>query len=165
VLDDGRELTGTVEGRTVQLGDLTKNSLASKEAVVLLAELLHGLLVTADGLQTVDTHARKTKLLGLIKVDLITKDANLDVLLARVGQTDNTAETLILLDIPVLQTNLKLDGLDEVTLASLGHDGVDGVLKSSAANFAGHLILKSLQKIKVNLVKVLKHLASLISQK
>jgi len=139
VLDDGGELTGTVEGRAVQLGDLTKHSLASKEAVVLLAELLHGLLLTADGLKTVDSHARKAELLGLIKVDLITKDANLDVLLARIGQTDNTAETLVLLDIPVLQTNLKLDGLSEVTLATLSEDGVDSALKSLGANFAGHL--------------------------
>jgi len=139
VLDDSRELTGTVESRTVQLGNLTKNSLRSKEAVVLLAELLHGLLVTADGLKTVNTQAGKTELLGLIKVDLITKDANLDVLLARIGQTDNTAETLVLLDIPVLQTNLKLDGLSEVTLATLSEDGVDSALKSLGANFAGHL--------------------------
>jgi hypothetical protein len=140
VLDDGRELTGTVEGRTVQLGDLTKNSLRSKEAVVLLAELLKRLLVTTDGLQAINTHAGKTELLGLIKVDLITKDANLDVLLARVGQTDNTAETLVLLDIPVLKTNLELDGLDEVTLATFGEDGVDGVLESLGTDLAGHLV-------------------------
>jgi len=148
VLDDGRELTGTVEGRTVQLGDLTKHSLGSKEAVVLLGELLQGLLVTADGLKTVNTHARKVELLGLIKVDLITKDADLDVLLARVGQTDDTAETLILLDIPVLQTNLELDGLDEVTLTALGEDGVDSGLESSGVDLAGHLVLSE-QKIKV----------------
>jgi len=147
VLDDGRELTGTVEGRTVQLGDLTKNSLASKEAVVLLAELLHGLLVTADGLKTVDAHAGKVELLGLIKVDLVTKDANLDALLARVGQTHNTAETLVLLDIPVLQTDLKLDGLSEVTLAALSEDGVDGVLKSLGADLAGHLELISIKNV------------------
>jgi len=140
VLDDSGELTGTVEGRTVQLGDLTKDSLRSKEAVVLLAQLLQGLLVTADGLQTVNTHAGETELLGLIKVDLVTKDANLDALLARIRQTDNTAETLILLNIPVLQTNLKFDGLNEVTLTTLSKDGVDCVLKSSTANFAGHLI-------------------------
>jgi hypothetical protein len=138
VLDDGRELTGTVEGRTVQLGNLTKHSLASKEAVVLLAELLHGLLVTADGLQTVNTHAGQTELLGLIKVNLVTKDANLDVLLAGVGQTDNTAETLVLLNIPVLKTDLELDGLDEVPLAALSHDGVDGFLESGGADLAGH---------------------------
>jgi len=161
VLDDGRELTGTVESRTVQLGDLTKNSLRSKEAVVLLAELLHGLLVTADSLKTINTKARKVELLGLIKVDLITKDANLDALLARVGQTDDTAETLILLDIPVLETDLKLDGLDEVTLAALGEDGVDSVLESSGTDLAGHLVLSE-QKIKVMWLRLL--LASLISQ-
>jgi len=142
VLDDGRELTGTVEGRTVELGDLTKNGLRSKEAVVLLAELLERLLVTADGLKTVNTHVGKTEFLGLIKVDLITKDANLDVLLAGVGQTHNTAETLVLLDIPVLKTNLEFDGLDEVTFTALSEDGVDGVLKSSGADLAGHFCLK-----------------------
>jgi len=148
VLDDAGELTGTVEGRTVHLGDLTKNSLRGKEAVVLLAELLQGLLVTADGLETVDTHAGKTELLGLIKVDLITEDADLDVLLAGVGQTDDTAETLVLLDIPVLKTNLELDGLNEVTLATLSHDGVDSVLESAGTDLAGHLVLIE-QKIKV----------------
>jgi len=141
VLDDSRELTGTVEGRTVHLGDLTKNSLRSKEAVVLLAKLLQGLLVTADGLKTVNTHARKTKFLGLIKMDLITKDANLDVLLARVGQTDDTTETLVLLDIPVLKTNLEFDGLNEVTLAAFGEDGVDGGLESGSTDLAGHFVL------------------------
>jgi len=139
VLNDSRELTGTVESRTVELGNLTKNSLASKEAVVLLAELLHGLLVTTDSLKTINAKARKTELLGLIKVDLITKDANLDGLLARIGQTDNTAETLILLNIPVLKTNLELDGLSEVTLATLSKDGVDCVVKSFGRNLAGHL--------------------------
>jgi len=153
VLDDGRELTGTVESRTVQLGDLTKNSLGSKEAVVLLGELLQRLLVTTDGLKTVNTHAGKTELLGFIKVDLVTKDANLDVLLARVGQTDDTAETLVLLDIPVLETNLELDGLNEVTLAALSKDGVDSVLESSSADLAGHVVLSE-QKIKVNVVKI-----------
>jgi len=148
VLDDSRELTGTVESRTVELGDLTKNSLGSKEAAVLLGELLKRLLVTTNGLKTIDTHARKTKLLGFIEVDLVTKDHNLDVLLARIGKTDNTAETLILLDIPVLKTNLKFDGLDEVTLATLSEDGVDGILKSSCADLAGHFFLSE-QKIKV----------------
>jgi len=148
VLDDSGELTGTVESRTVQLGDLTKNSLGSKEATVLLGELLQRLLVTADGLKTVDAHARKTELLGLIKMDLITKDANLDVLLARVGQTHNTAETLVLLNIPVLETDLEFDGLDEVTLAALSEDGVDGVLESGSTDLAGHYVLSE-QKIKV----------------
>jgi len=138
VLNDSRELTGTVESRTVKLGNLTKNSLTSKEAVVLLAELLHGLLVTADSLKTINTKARKVELLGLIKVDLITKDANLDALLARIGKTDNTAETLILLNIPVLETNLEFDGLAEVTFTTLSEDGVDSVVKSLGGNFAGH---------------------------
>jgi len=164
VLDDSGELTGTVEGRTVQLGNLTENSLASKEAVVLLAELLHGLLVTADSLETIKTHARKVELLGLIEVNLVTKDADLDVLLARVGQTDNTAETLILLNIPVLQTDLKLDGLDEVTLATFSEDGVDSFLKSLGADLASHLKSISIkeQKDKGNVVKKL-DLASLLS--
>jgi len=74
-------------------------------------------------------------------MDLITKDANLDVLLARVGQTDDTTETLVLLDIPVLKTNLEFDGLNEVTLAAFGEDGVDGGLESGSTDLAGHFVL------------------------
>jgi len=56
----------------------------------------------------------------------------LELLLGDMTQLDGAGETLVLLGIVVLQTDLEVDGLDELTLLFLGaiKDGVDTLVKS-----------------------------------
>ena len=50
----------------------------------------------------------------------ISQDAKLHARLAYIGKLDGTSETLVLLGVVVLDTNLKLDRLDETALLSFG---------------------------------------------
>jgi len=134
VLDDSGELTSTVKARAEDLGDLTENRVRGKESLVLLGKTLVLLLVLADGLEVVDAHAGKAESLGLVDVDLVTHNADLDVGTAGVGKTDNTRETLVLGLVPVLKTDLELDSLDELTLTTVSKHLVDGLGKISRGN-------------------------------
>lgn len=112
----GRELTSLVETGAEELGDLTEEGLGGEESVVLLGELLDELLVLLESGELVDTHARDTELLGLIEVNLVTKDADLVVELGGVGETDNAGETLLFRGVEVLEADLELDSLDELAV-------------------------------------------------
>jgi hypothetical protein len=52
--DESGELSGLVETRSEQTGDLTNDGLGSKKAVVLGSEFLHFLLVLLQGLHVLD---------------------------------------------------------------------------------------------------------------
>ena len=67
----------------------------------------------------------------LLHVLGITKHADLHLGARDVGQLDGATETLVLLRIIVLQSNLELDGLCElpVLLPCLRHDQGDGLLE------------------------------------
>jgi len=134
VLDDSGELTGTVETRAEDLGDLTEDRVRGKEGLVLLGKTLVLLLVLADGLEVVNAHAGDAESLGLVDVDLVSHDAHLDAGTAGVGKTDNTRETLVLCLVPVLETDLELDGLDELAVTTLSHHLVDCLGKISRGN-------------------------------
>ena len=136
----GRELTSLVETGTKELGDLTEEGLRSEESVVLLGELLDELLVLLESSELVDAHARDAELLGLIKVNLVTKDADLVVELGGVGETDNTGETLLFRGVEVLEADLELDSLDEFA-TGLAEDVVDGRLDGISRNL-GHFGLR-----------------------
>lgn len=136
----GRELTSLVETGAEELGDLTEEGLRSEESVVLLGELLDELLVLLESSELVDTHARDTELLGLIEVNLVTKDADLVVELGGVGETDNTGETLLFRGVEVLEADLELDSLDEFA-TGLAEDVVDGRLDGISRNL-GHFGLR-----------------------
>jgi len=138
VLDDSGELTSTVETGTEDLGDLTEDRVRGKEGVVLLGKTLVLLLVLADLLEVVDAHAGNAESLGLVEVNLVTKNANLDARTAGIGKTDNTRETLVLRLIPVLETNLELNGLSELALTTISHDLVDRLGKICRRNL-GHV--------------------------
>merc|ERR1712054_41138 len=138
VLEQGRELTELVHGRSKQTGDLLKDGLGSKEEAVLAGKLLDLLLVLVEGLEGLNVHARDASGLGGLDVLGITKDAARETRAGHVGQLDRTSETLVLLRVIVLQHNLELDGLAELALLGRGliEDGLDGFLKGLCWDFA-----------------------------
>ena len=139
-----RELTSLVETGAEELGDLTEEGLGGEESVVLLGELLDELLVLLESSKLVSAHAGDTELLGLIEVNLVTKDADLVVELGGVGESDNTSETFLLGRVEVLQADLELNGLDELALG-LGEDALDCGSESFLRDF-GHFFFFTLIK-------------------
>jgi len=111
VSDQQRELAGLVESRAEKSGDLSDDSLRGEERVVLGGELLDELLVLVQLLQIIDREEIDADLLGLITVELITEDADGVVGLGDGGELDGARETLVLLGVVVLQTDLELKSL------------------------------------------------------
>ena len=54
-------------------------------------------------------------------------EANLELGSGDVGKSDSSGESLILLWIVILETNLHFDGFDEFSLFLVLEDGVDGL--------------------------------------
>jgi len=119
--DEDREFVRFVQMRTKQTGNLTDDRIRSQEAVVLGCELLDRLFLlvflhVTVLLQLLEAEEGKSELLGLVTVLLIAENTKLVLGLGDVGQFDGTAETLVLLGIVVLEADLKLNRLHELTL-------------------------------------------------
>lgn len=71
------ELTGLVEARAEQSGDLLDERLRGEEGVVLLGQLLHQLLVLVELLQRLGIHEGHVVGLGLVAVLLVAQNAHL----------------------------------------------------------------------------------------
>lgn len=131
------------ETGTQQTRDLLDQGFGSQESIVLLGELLDELLVLVEPigrksssasfliqihpdhrnalLQILNGHVLQVNLLGLIDVGGVGQNAERHSGSGNVGQLDGTRETLVSLGVVVLQTDLQLDGFDEVSLlASVG---------------------------------------------
>ena len=107
-------------------------------------ELLDELLVLVESLERLNVTKVNAVLLGLITVDLVTKNADLQARLARIRETESARETLVALGVVVLKTDLQLNSLDEATLLGLG--GVlehltDGLAKSGLIKLAASGII------------------------
>ena len=71
-------------------------------------------------LQVINGHVLELDLLSTIDIVGIGKNADGHARTGDVGELNSARETLVTLGIVVLETNLQLDGLDEVTLLLLG---------------------------------------------
>jgi len=118
--DGGGELSGLVETGSEKTGNLLDQSLGGEESIVLLGELLDLLLVLVELLQVINGLVLHGDLLGLVAVKGITENADGHLGAGDVGETDGTRETLVTLGIVVLESNLELNSLNEVTLLLLG---------------------------------------------
>lgn len=129
VLDKTRELTGLVKTGSQKTGDLLDESIRGKERVVLLGELLDKLLVLVELLEVLNVHAGDAVLLSLLAVLGVSENAHSHVGTGDLGEPDRAAETLVLLGIVVLETDLELDSLAELTLLLSGflEHGSDGL--------------------------------------
>merc|ERR1712142_60171 len=114
------EFTSLVQTWTQKTWDLLDQRLGSEESIVLLGELLDQFLVLVELLEVISAHVWDTLGLGLVVVGGITDNADLLLWAGDVWQLDGTAETLVLLGVVVLEGDLELDGLQEVTLLLVG---------------------------------------------
>ena len=109
-----RELTGLVQTRTQETRNLLNDGLGGEEVLVLLRELLDELLVLVELLERFDVHGVNAVAGGFFAVLGVAKDAHLK-LRARDGrQLHGTVETLILLRVIVLETDLEFNSLDKL---------------------------------------------------
>ena len=115
-----RELARLRETGAEQTRDLLDESLRGQESVVLLSELLDQLLVLVELLKVLDGHVVETDQLRTVNVRSIGENAQRHTGTRDVRKLDGTAETLVTLRVVVLQTNLKLDRLNEVAALLLG---------------------------------------------
>lgn len=141
---EGKHTLG--ETGTQETGNLLDETLGSDKSIVLASKLLDELLVLVQLTEVLSGHAVDAVVLSTVKVVLVTKNTISDRQLfipplvglsrhvshlieasrsnapdAHVGtrdrgQLDGAGETLVTLGVVVLQTDLKLDGLEEVSL-------------------------------------------------
>lgn len=131
------ELAGLGQTRTKETGDLLDQGVGGDEGIVLARELLDELLVLVQLLQVVGGHGVDTVVLRAIDVVLVTEDADGHAGPGNGGQLDGAGETLVSLGVLrrsqrqlttpsnrephiVLEADLQLDGLEEVSLLLLG---------------------------------------------
>lgn len=151
--DGKREVEHTLgETGTQETWDLLDEGIGSDEGIILASKLLDELLVLVELLQVISGHGVDTTVLRTIDIMLVTENAipplapasciypcmysslyaggiGFDVpdAHARAGddwETDGSRETLVTLRVIVLEADLELDGLEEVSLL-----GLEGVLK------------------------------------
>ena len=120
VSGERRELTGLVQTRTKETRNLLNHRLRRQEVLVLLRELLDELLVLVELLQRLDVHRVDAVPGRLFAVLGVAQDAHLELRARNHRQRDGAVETLILLRIIVLQTNLKFNRLHELARLLLG---------------------------------------------
>lgn len=114
-----------VKTRTHDTRKLLDEGIGSKEGVVLLGELLDELLVLVEVGDLLDVHAGNTLLLADFLVLIVDEDADVEVSTAGRGEDEGTSETLILGGIVLLEHDLELDSLDEVSLLALDDSTID----------------------------------------
>lgn len=140
--EESGELASTGEGGSEQTGDLTDENLRGEESIELGGQaLLDQLLVAVQGLEIVDGLEGDVGGLGGITMLLVTENAELHRSWGfdGVGQALRAGETLVLLRIVVLQVNLKLNGLSELTDLSLKRileNAIQGLREDFAVQFA-----------------------------
>jgi len=137
--DTGWEFSSLGKTWTEQTWDLLDQSLGSHEGVVFLSELLDQFLVLVELLQVIDGHVLELDLLGTIDIESIGKNADGHTRTGNVGKLDGTRETLVTLRVVVLETDLELDGLDEVTLLTdSGSLSLEGRLVENGLDHGSH---------------------------
>merc|ERR1711904_403299 len=102
----------------------------------LLGELLDQLLVLVESLQAISVLEFVTQLSSLLAVSSISQHTDTHLGARNAGQLDGAGETLVLLGIVVLETNLQFDGLSETTLLLCRRilDGLDALPHVIAGN-------------------------------
>jgi len=142
--DDGGEHLDSVEDRSDNNGDSLQTGVGSEEEIVLLGPLLDELLVLVELLELIKGGDGEVTELGHVldgfnSVLLIGNEANLKVRSGIVGESDGTDETLILLGIVILKTELELNGLVELALSGDFSHGFDTLKDIGSGDLGGHV--------------------------
>jgi hypothetical protein len=150
---EGGELSGLGQTRTKKTGDLLDHVVGSQEEIVTLGELLDHLLVLVQLLQVLDGHVVDTDTIGLFAMGSVTENTALEIGTRDGREPESSGETLVTDGIVVLQGNLSLDSLDEVTLLSLHgvathgdfltlrkeENIIEGLFQEGRVEFGGHV--------------------------
>jgi len=136
-----REHTNSVKDWTEDDWDLLDEGISSEQEGVLLGPLLDLLLVLVELLKGVHVGDINLNLLfgDLIRVLLIGNDADLEVWSWDVRKSNGTDESLILLWIVILKSNLELDSLLELSLLGLFSHILDAFNNKGVGNL-GHFV-------------------------
>lgn len=117
--NDRGELSSSVQTRSHDTRKLLNESIGSEESVVLLSELTNQLLVLVEVGNLIHVHARDSLLLADLLVLIVDENTNIHMRTSGVRKLERTRETLVLGGINLLEGDLKLDSLDELSLLSL----------------------------------------------
>jgi hypothetical protein len=146
--DDLGEHTNTVENGSKDGGDLLDEGVAGKKESVFLGPLLDELLILVEGLKELEVNNIDVDVLSLDDIHVlgITDQADLKLRSGDVGETDGTSETLILLGVVVLEANLELDGLDELSSLLVLENSGEGLSNLGVSYILAHSSLGVTQK-------------------
>jgi len=142
--NNGGEHLDSVKNGSDNNGDSLQNGIGSEEEIEFLGPLLDEFLVLVELLEFIKRGDGEVSevlhvLDGLSSVLLISDEANLKSRSGHVGESDGSDETLILLGIVILKTELEFNGLDELTLLGDFSHFLDGLENHSSGNLSSHL--------------------------
>jgi len=126
LIKDGREFTSLGQTRTKDSRNLLDQGSRGQKVIVLLGELLDELLVLVEFLQVIDGHLVNAHLVGSLTVLLVTNNADGGVQLWDDWKSESSRETFVSGRIIVLQSDLKFNGLSELSDLALDRLTVDG---------------------------------------
>lgn len=172
--DHGGELTSSVETGSHQTRKLLNQSIRSEESVVLLGQLADELLVLVEVGDLIHVHAGNTLLLANLLVLIVHEDADVNVGSGGVGELEGARETLVLGRVDLLESDLKLDGLHELSLLAhhllsvhldlltggVVQNVIQGLVQNVAANLATHGQIKFIRENKKSYLIVFSWLVS-----
>ena len=114
--DWGGKFTGLGETRSQKARNHLDDAVGGDEGIVLAGQLLNELLVLVQLLQVLRGHGVDAEVLGTIDIMLVAENTDAHSRAGNGGQLDGAGETLVTLGIIVLQADLELDGLEEISL-------------------------------------------------
>jgi len=138
--NDLGEHTNSVKNGAANNGDLLEDGIGSQQHGVLLGPLLDHLLVLVVLLEVIkgDNFDVSLGLGDFVLVLLVGNDADLELRARVVGETNGTDESLVLLGIVVLKSNLELDGLLELAFLHVLSEFHKGLSNGSVVDLGGH---------------------------
>ena len=148
--EESWELSGLGEARSKKTRDLLDHVVGSKEKVVALSQLLDKLLVLVELLQIFNAHVIDTDTVSLFTMGCVSQHATLQIRTWNGGELESSGETFVANRIVVLQSDLDLNSLREVTLLSLHLLATfrDGFTLRKGQNIVDSLVQKSRIKLR-----------------
>jgi len=118
--DRSGELSSLRQTRTKETRNLLDQSFRGKESIVLLRKLLDKLFVLVQLFQIIHGHVLEIDLFSTIYIGGVSENADGHARAGDIGQFHGSGETLVSLRVVVLETNLELNRLDEVSFLLAG---------------------------------------------
>jgi len=142
--DNSGEHLDSVKNGSNDDGDSLEDGVGSEEEIVFLGPLLDNLLVLVELLEFIERGEGEVSEKGHVfdgfsSVLLISDQADLEVGSGHVGESDGSDETLILLGIVILKSELELNGLGELALSGSESHFLDVLKNHSSSNLSSHL--------------------------